>query len=93
MEIICVIGEDLDDWTGINDQKEANEAFASFDARIIRYDQLIEDSYSHYQEFIDNRKEKIGRIESIVDAVRDEMSESTDMSARSVETDESEAAN
>jgi len=80
VEIITVIGEDLDDWSddGVDDQRSANEAFETFNARIIRYDELIESSYSHYQEFLAEREEKLGRIESVVDAIRGEMSEATE---------------
>jgi hypothetical protein len=47
----------------------------NINARIVRYDELIDDAYSAYQEFLDAKEEELGRIERIVDNIRDEMSE------------------
>lgn len=78
IEVICVIGEGLTNWDDeVMGSRKTNSILEQLDGRIVRYDQLIADSYAHYQEFIDEREEQIGRIESIVDGIRGEVSEST----------------
>jgi len=75
IEIVCVIGDDLDDWEDKSDEQDTKDMLNNINARIVRYDELIDDAYSAYQEFLDAKEEELGRIERIVDNIRDEMSE------------------
>lgn len=78
IEVICVIGGALDNWSDeVSGSKKTNRLLHERNARIVRYDQLIADSYSHYQEFIDERDDELGRIANIVDSLRGEMSDVT----------------
>ena len=52
LELICIVGRDLREWTEDPSEREVtSETLAAIDARVVTYQQLINDSQANYREF------------------------------------------
>jgi hypothetical protein len=68
LEFICIVGRDLKDWAESDDRETSRNNFAALDARVILYDELINNAYSAYQEFLTRSKEA-GRIYRLIESI------------------------
>jgi len=72
VEMVCVIGKELKDWKEIDGEKESIEQFKAVDARVVRYEILLENAYKAYQEYLDKGK-KAGRIFELINSIESSM--------------------
>ncbi|QHZ55834.1 ATP-binding protein [Brevibacillus sp. NSP2.1] len=73
IEIICIVGKQLSDWTNESKREESARALASYNARVVLYKQLIDDSYNSYQSFLEVNKEA-GRVSRLIQEIDNDMS-------------------
>ncbi len=74
IEIVCVVGKELKDWKESNGEKESINQFKELDARVVRYEKLLENAYQAYQEYLDKGK-KAGRIFELINSIESSMIE------------------
>lgn len=69
IEIICVLGDWPRDW---NDAPSSGlryrESLRSLNARVVTYDQLIENALNAYQEYVD-REQEAGRVYDLIQSI------------------------
>ncbi len=65
MDIICVVGRELTDWTNDKNRQISENQFKELDARVVLYQELIESAYRAYREYLEKSKEA-GRIFSLI---------------------------
>ncbi|SNS35874.1 Histidine kinase-, DNA gyrase B-, and HSP90-like ATPase [Actinomadura meyerae] len=65
VEVVCVIGRDLRDWSNPNGLAESQNLLAAKKIRVLKYEQLLADAYAGYREYID-RQEELGRIRALL---------------------------
>ena len=69
LEFICVIGRDLRDWRGRPRGRDiTTDALSALNARIVKYDELIENAEQAYQDFIDSSNEA-GRVYKLITSI------------------------
>jgi hypothetical protein len=68
IEIICVIGQELKDWSGPNGRKDSDAMLLIKNARVVMYQQLIDNAYKAYSEFLEKRKDA-GRVLAIIRSI------------------------
>ncbi|MEV7412881.1 ATP-binding protein [Streptomyces althioticus] len=70
VEVVCVVGKDLSDWTSTRAKNESANILAAKDIRVVKYDELLKDARASYGEYLD-RATEIGRIRAILDSLTD----------------------
>jgi len=86
VEIVVVVGRRLSDWDETPDsEKRFREMLAASRARVVMYDELINNALEAYQDYVD-RAEEAGRVYRLVQRISQEDVEA--LSPRP-ETDES----
>jgi hypothetical protein len=65
IEIICVIGQPLKDWS---EPKGREKMLSAKNARVVMYQQLIDNAYKAYSEFLEKRKDA-GRVLAIIRSI------------------------
>lgn len=65
VEIVCIVGKPLSQWTDPEREERAKRTMAEQNVRVVLYDQLIEDAYRSYQAFLDKNKEA-GRVYRLI---------------------------
>ena len=69
LEFVCVVGRDLRDWDDTPRGKETSMGMlAPLNARIVKYDELIENAEQAYQDFIDSSNEA-GRVYRLITSI------------------------
>ena len=72
LEIICVVGRSLKEWNDYPDGEAlSREALKAYNARVVYYDQLINNALQAYQDYIDS-SERVGRIYRLIQEVSDQ---------------------
>lgn len=66
VEVVSVVGRDLQDWEGDETRKESEEMLAAKDVRVIKYDELLDNAYRAYEAFM-NEQEKVGMVSRIIE--------------------------
>ena len=61
IEMVCVLGHEPSDWADADSRIRSEEALSAYGARVVFYNQLIENAFKAYQSFLD-RSEEAGRI-------------------------------
>lgn len=72
VEIVCVVGKPLSDWTSDRAKRASEDGLKLLDARVVLYQDLIENAYRAYQEYLDKDKET-GRVFSLISAIEDSL--------------------
>nr|VFK42720.1 MAG: Histidine kinase-, DNA gyrase B-, and HSP90-like ATPase [Candidatus Kentron sp. TC] len=67
-EFVCVVGKDLVEQNDPNNSNLVKETLRPLDARVIRYEELLENAYASYSEFL-KEHEKVGRITRLLQAI------------------------
>jgi len=70
IEIVCVVGKPLADWDDPDGRQISNDQFKAVDARVILYQELIENSFKAYKDFLDQSKEA-GRVFKLLRAIEE----------------------
>ena len=69
VEIVCVVGRRLRDWddspTG---EKRSRDALQAYEARVVMYDELIENALQAYQDYVDGAEEA-GRVYRLIQRI------------------------
>jgi hypothetical protein len=68
LEIVCIVGPQLRDWQSASDRDLSERSLANYDARVLRYDELLANAYRAYKEFID-RERDIGEVRALIEAI------------------------
>ncbi|TCL79928.1 MULTISPECIES: ATP-binding protein [unclassified Curtobacterium] len=66
--VVCVVGKPLSDWSDVDGRSISNEQLAARKARVVLYDELIDNARSSYQDYL-NANESVGRIQKLLDAI------------------------
>nr|VFK42156.1 MAG: Histidine kinase-, DNA gyrase B-, and HSP90-like ATPase [Candidatus Kentron sp. TC] len=74
-EFVCVVGKDLVEQNDPNNPNLVKETLRPLDARVIRYEELLENAYALYNEFL-KENEKVGRITRLLQAIDQAIDES-----------------
>lgn len=72
LQIVCVIGQDLSDYTRVDGRKHAREMLGVLGARALRYEKLIEDAKAQYQDYLDRYK-TLGPIREVLAAIEEDL--------------------
>lgn len=70
VEIVCVVGPDLNDWSAPDGRKKSGEALKAYDARVIKYDELIEKAHEAYQQYLEKGAE-VGRLANLLKEIEE----------------------
>lgn len=57
IEIVCIVGSDLKDYKESNGKELANKKLEAINARVRTYQELIENAYQEYSDYLDKSKE------------------------------------
>ncbi len=68
IEIICVVGQPLKDWDEPNGKEESAETLAAKNTRVVLYEELLENAYKSYQDFLVKKKEA-GRVLNLIKSI------------------------
>ena len=75
-EIICVLGNRLSEWDRLpGAEQRYRAALAQYDARIVMYDELIQNALKAYQDYV-NKEAEAGRVYRLIRSIeKDDVSE------------------
>ena len=69
LEIVCVVGKRLRDWDeSPSGESRSRESLRALHARVVRYDELIENALQAYQDYVD-RGEAVGRVYRLIQEI------------------------
>ena len=72
LEFVCVIGRRLRGWDDTPDGEErSRRALEAWNARVVMYDELIQNALEAYQDYVDKAQEA-GRVYSLITSIEDE---------------------
>ena len=57
VEVVCIVGKPLEDWENPAKEKESKEAMEARNIRVIFYQELIENAYRNYKDFLEGNSE------------------------------------
>lgn len=70
LDIICLVGQPPDEWNTESGQMDVKRTLASVDARLVFYDQLLDNSYRAYSDYLEEHK-KLDPLWNIFHAIDD----------------------
>ena len=65
IEVVCLVGQRLEDWDTSEQEDESRRAMAAKNTRVVLYQELIEDAYRSYQAFLAQNQEA-GRVYELI---------------------------
>lgn len=68
IEVVCVIGKDLKQWSGPSDRNETERSLSQQNIRLVKYNELIDNAQKSYQEFLDQQN-KFNDIEEVMNSI------------------------
>lgn len=71
LEFVCLVGRQLIDWSNHGGKLRSDRSLKALDARVVMYDELIENALKAYQDYIDSEN-KVGRVYDLIMRIRDE---------------------
>ncbi len=80
VEVVCVVGKPLSDWTRQHGRFESARMLEAKGIRVVQYQELLLNAQYAYREYL-NEREKLGRVQRILDSL---VQDSDDESAKSV---------
>ena len=72
VEVICIVGKPLRQWTNSEKEEESRKSMATRNIRVIYYQELIENSYKSYKEFLEKSQEA-GRLYRLIKNIETEI--------------------
>lgn len=76
IEIVCVVGKELSDWKNPEGRSRSQTSLASYNARVVQYQQLLSSSYQAYGEFL-KKGEEANRVMDLIKNIQLEIDKST----------------
>ena len=72
LEVVCVIGRKLRDWgESPTAEERSRESLKALNARVVTYDELIDNALQAYQDYVD-RGHEAGRIYRLIQEISEE---------------------
>ena len=71
VEVVCIVGKPLKQWTNLEKEEESRKSMAARNIRVIYYQELIENSYRSYKEFLEKNQEA-GRAFRLIKSIETE---------------------
>ena len=72
LEFVCVIGRRLQDWDeSANGEQRGRDSLRALNARVVSYDQLIDNALEAYQDYID-RGNEAGRVYKLIQEISEQ---------------------
>lgn len=72
LEIVCVVGRDLREWSDYPDgEVRSRESLRAYNARVVNYDQLINNALQAYQDYVDS-SERVGRVYRLIQDISEQ---------------------
>ena len=71
VEVICIVGKPLKQWVNPAKEKESKESMEPRNIRVIRYQELIENAYRNYKDFLEKNPEA-GRTYRLIKSIEAE---------------------
>ena len=68
VEFVCVLGRQPKDWHDRDGEKNSRDALAVYDARIVMYDELVENAQKAYQKYIEEQK-NVTRVFELIQSI------------------------
>ena len=68
LELVCVIGRSLSDWSDPNGRVTSANTLEGASSRVVMYDELIENAQQAYQDYLDRRTEA-GRVHRLINSI------------------------
>jgi hypothetical protein len=70
LQIVCLVGKDLKDWSDADGRKNSRDMLAPYGARVVLYEKLINDAKQAYQEYLDEHQ-KLGTVREVLAKIED----------------------
>ena len=70
VEFICVLGRSVKNWDDVDVRKKSERSLREYSARIVMYDELIQNAQAAYREYTDNKK-KVSRVYKLITSITD----------------------
>ena len=75
LEIVCVVGRRLRDWSDSSEAEErSRKSLSALNARVVTYDRLIENALQAYQDYVDRGK-AAGRVYRLIQEISEQDAE------------------
>jgi len=71
IEIVSIVGQELEEWETENDVKETDEMLEAINARVLLYDDLLQDAIAAYRRYMEEREEA-DRIRQLIESIETE---------------------
>ena len=72
LEVVCVVGKRLRDWDdSAKSEERSRESLRALNARVVNYDELIENALQAYQDYVD-RGQEAGRVYRLIQEISDQ---------------------
>ncbi|MFF2212241.1 hypothetical protein [Streptomyces antibioticus] len=68
IEIVCIVGNPLTDWSFENGRQESREILRAKSARVMTYDELLDSARNSYSEYMRGR-EGLDRIRQVIESL------------------------
>ncbi len=68
VEVVCIVGKKLSDWQSSQKRDESNRLLDTKNIRVVLYQELIQNAYKMYADYLAKEKE-VGRIFEIIKAI------------------------
>ena len=72
VEVVCIVGQSLKQWTNSEKEEESRKSMATRNIRVIYYQELIENAYRSYKEFLEKNQEA-GRAFRLIKGIETEV--------------------
>ena len=72
VEVVCIVGKPLKQWVDKTKEKESRNSMAAKNIRVIYYQELIENSYRNYKEYLEKNQEA-GRVYRLIKNIKNEV--------------------
>ena len=72
IDVVCVVGNELNDWSNFQERQESESMLNVKGVRVVLYDQLINNAFNAYQEFLDKSTYVQGRISRLLQNIEED---------------------
>ena len=69
VEVVCIVGKPLKQWITPEKEEESKKSMAARNIRVIYYQELIENAYRSYKDFLDKNQEA-GRVFRLIKSIK-----------------------
>ncbi|MEU2302053.1 ATP-binding protein [Streptomyces antibioticus] len=70
IEIVCIVGKPLSDWTNTQGKRMSDQMLAPLNARAMTFDELLKNSRTAYSEYLRERG-NLDRLKKVIDSIKD----------------------